>query len=109
MTPILEVIGVHFYRFNVSFQDVEQAVAEICQLLGNWLDFSQGAGPWDSGGDGSIEGMDRFPGGWPLPCRWDWDALLEAGRDDLDDVASGQADPLAGVPKRALIGLHFFR
>jgi hypothetical protein len=36
----LALIGAHFYRFDVSFQDVEQALGEHSQLLGNQLDFS---------------------------------------------------------------------
>jgi hypothetical protein len=105
----LVLIGVHFYRFDVSFQDVEQALGERGQFFGDRLHVSQDAGPWNSGGDGSIESVDGFPSRGPLPRRWDWDALIEAGGDHLDDVASGEADPLAGVLKRAPIGLHFFR
>src|ERR1700722_6197756 len=93
----------------MSFQDVEQAIGERCQFPSNRLDFRQGDGAWDSVGDGSIESMDPCPCRRPLPRRWDWDALLEAGGDDLDDVASGESDPFAGVLKRALIGPHFFR
>jgi hypothetical protein len=109
VAPILGLTGVHFCRFDVTFQNVEDAVRERSQFLSNRLDFSETNGAWNSGGDGSIESMDPFPGRRPLPRRWDWDALLEADGDDLDDVASGESDPFAGVLKRTLIGAHFFR
>ena len=91
----------------MSFQDVEQAISERCQFPSNRLDFRQGDGAWDSVGDGSIESMDPCPCRRPLLRRWDWDALLEAGGDELDDVASGESDPFPGVLKCALIGPHF--
>jgi hypothetical protein len=105
----LALIGAHFYCFNVGFQDVEEIVGKRGQFLGNRFEFRQGGSSWNSGNDGSIESMDPFPGRRPLPRRRAWDVLLEAGGDDLDDVAPGDADPLTGILNLEPIGLHFFR
>ena len=65
---------------------------------------SQGRRPVGFGRRWFDRGHGRFPKSSAPARRWDWDALLEAGGDDLDDVASGEADPLAGESERAPIG-----